>query len=49
MTRIVAFLRRLYADIQHNNRLAAATHRTMNHSNNPPARKRGKRCSRTKQ
>jgi hypothetical protein len=42
MTRILAFLSRLYADIQHNNRLAAATHRTRNHVNNPPMRKRGR-------
>ena len=30
MTRILAFLRRLYADIQHNNRLAQARHNQEN-------------------
>lgn len=41
MTALYAFLRRLYADIQHNNRIACAIHAQRNKQQLPPLPRRG--------
>jgi len=41
MTALYAFLRRLYADIQHNNRIATAVHTQRNKQQATPLPRRG--------
>lgn len=41
MTALYAFLRRLYADIQHNNRIACAVHTQRNKQQATPLPRRG--------